>query len=340
MYNLLIYGSGATSDLLIRHYLDSTKTTILAFINDADAESEAAKVKNGVRIIKPEEIGQYSYDYILVAAGAYDKIKMQCINAGVAPDKIIGILPQESEAFKNIYDAAKAQVCAEFNLERIKDFFIREMPPLDMSRFFLSNEIFLDDKMDIRKIIENVDLQRAFALFSAAREIKSNNVAGNVAELGVYKGDFARMINFLFPDKKLYLFDTFEGFNAADLSVERMNNFSATSSFFNDTSVQLVISKMPYKDNCEIIKGKFPESVAGIEDVFSFVSIDADLFSPIYSGLEYFYKRLSPKGYIFVHDFNNRYFSGAREAVVKFCTEEGIGYVPIPDYNGSAIITK
>ena len=36
-------------------------------------------------------------------------------------------------------------------------------------------------------------------------EIKKRNLVGNVAELGVYKGKFARYINQFFPDRKLYL---------------------------------------------------------------------------------------------------------------------------------------
>lgn len=40
-------------------------------------------------------------------------------------------------------------------------------------------------------------------------EINSKNIKGNVAELGVYKGKFARYINKMFPDRNLYLFDTF-----------------------------------------------------------------------------------------------------------------------------------
>lgn len=39
-------------------------------------------------------------------------------------------------------------------------------------------------------------------------ELIRNNVQGNVAELGAYKGEFAKRLNQLFSDRKLYLFDT------------------------------------------------------------------------------------------------------------------------------------
>jgi O-methyltransferase len=46
---------------------------------------------------------------------------------------------------------------------------------------------------------------------------------------------------------------------------------------------------MKYKENCIVRKGYFPETAEDLEDEFVFVSIDADLYEPIYNGLCYFY---------------------------------------------------
>jgi O-methyltransferase len=75
-------------------------------------------------------------------------------------------------------------------------------------------------------------------------------------------------------------------------------------------------------------------------EIFAFVSIDADLYLPIYEGLCFFYERLAHNGYILVHDFNNSFYSGAKKAVMDFCAEKNISYVPIADFHGSAVITK
>ncbi|HCT91620.1 MAG TPA: hypothetical protein DF613_09630, partial [Lachnospiraceae bacterium] len=65
-----------------------------------------------------------------------------------------------------------------------------------------------------------MDLRLAHArLF--AEEIRTANLPGAVAELGVYRGDFAIEINRLFPDRTLYLFDTFTGFSPEDMAAER-----------------------------------------------------------------------------------------------------------------------
>ena len=191
-----------------------------------------------------------------------------------------------------------------------------------------------------QKVSINYDYIRYSTLGLCYERIIENNVKGNVAELGVYQGNFSSRLNQLFKDRKLYLFDTFEGFDNRDVSVEKENNFSKGTQDFSNTSVELVMDKMTYQNNCVIKKGFFPESASDVSDRFCFVSIDADLYEPIYSGLSFFYPRLEKGGYIFVHDYNNELYKGAKIAVEEFCSKFDINYVPIPDGGGTIIITK
>lgn len=188
----------------------------------------------------------------------------------------------------------------------------------------------------------NLDYVRYATLGLCYEEIINNAVAGSIAELGVYKGDFAKRLNVLFSDRSLYLFDTFQGFNKKDIEIEKRNNYSAGNQDFSDTSVEVVLSKMRYPKNCIIKKGFFPDTARDIDiNVrFCFVSIDADLYDPILNGLYFFYPKLEKGGFIFVHDFNNDAYKGARQAVVKFCKENNIGYAPLPDSGGTVVITK
>jgi len=213
------------------------------------------------------------------------------------------------------------------------------------AKLLASRKLYLSKSLQFsslfkQELAHSLDFVRYTTLELCCNEIKMNNVAGNIAELGVYKGDFAKRVNQLFPNKKLYLFDTFEGFDQKDISTEKQNSFSSGEQDFSDTSVELVLNKMKYRSNCIIKKGFFPESATDVDDKFCFVSIDADLYEPILAGLKFFYPKLEPKGYIFVHDFNNDLYKGARKAVLEFCAENNIGYLPIPDSGGSAIITK
>ena len=186
----------------------------------------------------------------------------------------------------------------------------------------------------------NLDYVRYATLGLCAQEILRKNVPGSVAEVGVYKGDFAKRLNYLFPERQLYLFDTFAGFATQDVAREKASGFSSGDQDFADTSVEMVLQKMPHQQQCVVKKGFFPATAADVEDEFCFVSLDADLYDPILEGLRFFYPRLAAGGYIFVHDFNNDEYKGARQAVLDFCRSQAMSFVPLPDSGGTAILSK
>jgi O-methyltransferase len=204
------------------------------------------------------------------------------------------------------------------------------------------NTPYLGRKRQIDVSFRAWDYNRYSSLDLCAYEIQKNKVNGNVAELGVYQGVFAAKLNEAFPDKKLYLFDTFEGFLDKDKKVEQTQSedTKGININFSQTSVEYVLNKMKYKENCIVKQGYFPDSASNIDDTFCFVSIDADLYNPIYEGLRFFYSRLSHGGYIFVHDFNNKVFAGARKAVMTFCEENKVAYFPLSDVGGTVVISK
>jgi O-methyltransferase len=189
--------------------------------------------------------------------------------------------------------------------------------------------------------LNRYDYVRVATLELLAHEIMSTDVAGAVAELGVYKGGFAKDINEIFSDRKLYLFDTFSGFDETDKLSESNQGLSTNDQDFSDTSVETVLSLMQYPDQCVIRKGKFPHTARGLEsEKFAFASIDADLYEPILAGLNFFYPNLSPGGFIMVHDYNNINYQGCKKAVKEFCKKHSIAFTPIPDSGGSIVLKK
>lgn len=191
----------------------------------------------------------------------------------------------------------------------------------------------------LNEFAASIDIRNATLLRMKER---IDSIPGAIAELGVYKGEFAAIMNNLFPDRKLYLFDTFEGFDASDLETEeRMKYSKSDKKEFADTSVNLVKERMPYLDQVKIVKGHFPETTIGIEEVFALVSLDADLYEPTLAGLTWFYTRIQPGGVMILHDYNNPRFSGVKKAVEAYEAEQGrIPIVTLPDLHGSAIILK
>ena len=163
---------------------------------------------------------------------------------------------------------------------------------------------------------------------------------GVCAELGVYKGDFAKIINEIFPNRKLYLFDTFEGFPEQDIMYEKENGLLLDKvGKLADTSVDYVLGKLPYSEKCVVRKGYFPDTVVGLTDErYIFVNIDVDLYKPIKSGLEYFYPRMIKGGVIFVHDYFSLSYGGSKKAVDDFVSEHNITFCPIGDTLSIAIV--
>jgi O-methyltransferase len=184
------------------------------------------------------------------------------------------------------------------------------------------------------------DPARTNSLNLLAREIIERNIPGEIAELGVYRGDFARRISFLFPERKFYLFDTFEGFDTRDLASESEQDLKTNFGDFSRVSVRTVLSRIPHPMQCIVKAGYFPDSLDGLEETFSFVSIDTDLYKPTYEGLCYFYPRLSQGGYIMVHDYAPSRYQGVKKAVRQFSEEFKAPYTPLTDMNGSVVFGK
>lgn len=175
-----------------------------------------------------------------------------------------------------------------------------------------------------------------------AEQINAEEIPGDAAELGVYKGSFASRINEVFPQRTLHLFDTFEGFVPADLDIEQEEKLSkAKSGDFSDTSAELVRRSLPYPDKAVFYKGYFPDTFSlCFAERFAFVSIDADLYAPTAAALPLFWEKLSSGGVLMVHDVNSTQFSGAKKAVDEFCAEKGILPTPVCDLHGSVLLRK
>jgi hypothetical protein len=174
--------------------------------------------------------------------------------------------------------------------------------------------------------------------------VYENRMHGNVAECGVFRGDSAKFINRFFPDRKLYLCDTFEGFSEDDLRYEKSRenenfNSSRYSSqvYFAETSVERVMQKMAYPDNIVIKKGYFPDCAADIDDEFCFVNLDMDLHVPMLNGIRFFWDKLVDGGCILLHDYFAEEFTGVKHAVELFEEERKIDILKTPIGDSSSL---
>jgi O-methyltransferase len=144
----------------------------------------------------------------------------------------------------------------------------------------------------------------------------SNYIDGNLCEIGVFKGGSAEIIAKNKSDyKKLFLFDTFEGLP----EVSNHDNFHKTGDF-NDTSFELVKENLSSYKNIFVYKGMFPQTNSEfiINEKFSLVHIDVDIYQSYKDCLEFFYPKMVIGGLMILDDYNASTCIGAKVATDEF----------------------
>jgi hypothetical protein len=129
------------------------------------------------------------------------------------------------------------------------------------------------------------DFSRFYAFILHLSRVNELGIDGDFAELGVYRGNSSAVFAYYAKQKerRLYLFDTFSGFDNRELTGMDEGHSPA----FGDTDITSVKEFVGYPDVCHYCPGLFPESIP--EEMenhkFAFVSIDCDLQKPMKAGL-------------------------------------------------------
>ena len=186
-------------------------------------------------------------------------------------------------------------------------------------------------------IIEYDDYHRFGIIAMALKRIEIENIQGALAEAGVFQGHASRFIHRLAPERRYYLFDTFDGFDKGDLDPE-----ISEDKRFRNTSVEAVLRFIGDQKNLVVKKGRVPETFTGLEsERFAFVLLDMDIYKPTFSALEFFYPRLTIGGYLMVHDYHNEESNWAcRRAVDEFMQDKPERIIEIADIWGSIVFRR
>lgn len=350
-----IWGTGA----MAKDYLDKQEIAcndILGFI-----ESKRTKHNfEGKVVYEPQEISD-GYDYILVCVRNKGReIYHLCEKVGISKDKLV-LLDNWEWLDGNTLDVLPPKCCRrivdnEIDVKKIfprfYELYIKEQEICAKRYITISRngfDLYEKNAPMLSKEFDTIEYQLDYVRYRTfelvANEIIRKKVNGNVAEVGVFRGTFAKLINIKFKDKKMYLFDTFESFDADEFKLE-LEAGRVPERFleqFKNTSVQTVIANMVYPDMCIIKRGLFPDTARDLEqEKYAFVSVDVDFEKSILEALRYFYPRLNHGGAIFVHDYNNRFLEGVKEAVNTYEDEIGMSLlkVPLADEGGTLVIVK
>ncbi len=326
MKRIVLFGAGALSRLLTDH-IRSDVQIVAYYVTGMSGEI------NGVPIVSDADgLAQFEYDFIVVAFGNAPQGVEMLKKMGIPEEKIVGYAYSGISYEENIIQNR----CNQLLREVIRNEKCTELFDLPQKRYYFCGMNVQEDQSIIRK-----DFVREQTLSFIAEEINRKKVEGAVADIGVSDGDFGWKINTLFPDRVLYFFDTFDGLPESDKEYAISIGWGEKQYAISEKGVnpENVLSIMPHKEKCIIKAGRFPDTF-DLNEPLAFVSIDIDFYAPTRIGLEKVYPFLSEGGYIMAHDFHNLAFPDGRKAILDFCEEKRVPYVPIPDFGGSVVIVK
>lgn len=326
--NVLIWGTGRLAGKVVGKHIEPEQ--IAAFIDTHKKTEEYM----GKKVITPGEAAGMEYDAILVANLFCNEIYKQCQECGIDLNKVIFLYNNFTMS-----DINQDYVFAEKILGK-------EYAEIVKKRYHLVRGVEAYGDLCLSDFgggyLES-DYVRIKCFELAVKEIRKKKIPGDVAEVGVFRGEFAQYINYAFPDRTCYLFDTFDGFDANE-ALRELKKGNCTDAFveaYKQTNISTVLERMSHLEKIVIKQGFFPASLDGLDSTFAFVSLDVDFEDSIYAGLEYFYPRLTKGGYLFVHDYNSD-LSGVEKAVDHYeeAYQVSLCKMPLCDANGTLVVTK
>lgn len=167
---------------------------------------------------------------------------------------------------------------------------------------------------------------RCYVLYRLAKN--ASLLAGDVAEVGVYRGGSARILTEVFSEtgKTVNLFDTFTGMPEVDpeRDIHRKGDFA-------DTSTATVEKQLDGLANYRLFPGLFPGTSSAVEnDAFCMVHVDVDIYKSIKDCCAFFYPRLTPGAIMVFDDYGEPTCPGAKKAVDEFFEDKPESPIYIP----------
>ena len=313
---IYVWGTGCGASELIEAGLEVTRIT--AFVDSFPMGNTFLDKP----VLLPQQLPLHDCDLLIITARHADAIGNRCRELGIPEEKCLFL--------KNnmvLTDRNTACTCAK---DLLGEDLLKKLLP--KHRIVPTPAQLAGSALPERDL--GNDYVRLATLELLCRRLA--DVPGAAAELGVYRGFFARCINQLLPERKLYLFDSFAGF---DEEAQASESFQAAH---RNTAIEKVLAIMPYPERFTVKPGFFPESLGGLEERFCLVSLDVDFYRTTLEGLRYFWPRIAEGGYLLLHDWGSPKLPGVAKALADFEGETGcrIPAIPLCDVGGSLILCK
>jgi hypothetical protein len=198
--------------------------------------------------------------------------------------------------------------------------------------------------------------ERIAAVLHAVDYVSKNQIAGDIAECGVWKGgsmmavalDLVRRNDF---SRTLWLYDTFEGMNEATEADRRFDGHSAAAELAEAPVGTGVWSCAPFeivernmmstgyeRGRIRFVKGKVEETLpAQMPERLALLRLDTDWYVSTKHELTHLYPLLRVGGILILDDYGH--WQGARRAVDEFFQMRGERpYLHRIDYTGRVLV--
>lgn len=313
---IYVWGTGCGASELIETGLATERIT--AFVDSFPMGENFL----GKPVLLPAQLPVNDCDLLIITARHAEAIGNRCRELGIPPEKCLFLKNNMVLNDRNTFCTGAKNLLGEDLLKKL-------LP----GQHIVPTPAQLADSSLPDRDLRN-DYVRLATLELLCRRLE--DVPGGAAELGVYRGFFARCINQLLPERRLYLFDSFEGFTEEACATD---SFQAAH---RNTAIDKVLSIMPHPENITVKPGFFPGSLDGLEERFCLVSLDVDFYQATLDGLRYFWPRLEKGGYLMLHDWGSPKLSGVAKALADFEKEKElrIPVVPLCDVGGSLVLCK
>ena len=199
---------------------------------------------------------------------------------------------------------------------------------------WLDDEIFMAT-FDTVKASTMVDIYRCYELYRLARQTRG--VAGDIVEIGVWRGGTAALMARALPGKMVHLFDTFSGVAKHDPDFDTLyvggEHADTTENIVRDL-FGMISAK------CQIHRGIFPDdTLSSLPKEICFAHIDVDTYQSVKQSFLSIWPRVRPNGIVVFDDYGIFGCEGAMQAVNEILEIVDDGLF-IHNLNGHALLVK
>jgi hypothetical protein len=166
---------------------------------------------------------------------------------------------------------------------------------------------------------------------------------GDFVECGVNTGIFSLSVmqytNFDSLGKRFYLFDTFAGIPAEQLSDEERAQAHREQHDFYFDCFELAKRNFSRFESAVLVRGAVPGTLSSVEiGPVAYLSIDMNIEHPEIAALEYFWPKLVLGGVVVLDDYAWRQHAYRKHTMDAFAARQGIEILTLP--TGQGLIVK